>query len=148
MVEHRVADVMTTPMLTLDPDTSVERAAEGMLEAGIKSLVVVEEGCRPAGIFTSTDALAVLADGASGADVTVEEYMTSPVETVGPDEPLSVVAERMADGEFSHLPVTDADGDGVGILTTTDLAGALSANGAEPLARRETAADEATSGRE
>ncbi|WP_338738904.1 CBS domain-containing protein [Haloplanus salilacus] len=127
MTDTLVSDVMTTPMLTLDAETTVDEAARGMAEAGIKSVVVVGEACRPEGIFTSTDALRVAADGHAPADATVGEYMTTDVETVTPDEPLPVVARRMVESDISHLPVTDADGDGVGILTTTDLAEALSA---------------------
>jgi len=130
MTDTLVSDVMTTPMLTLDAETTVAEAARGMAEAGIKSVVVVGEGCRPEGIFTSTDALHVAADGHVPTDATVEEYMTTAVETVSPDEPLPVVARRMVESDISHLPVTDADGDGVGILTTTDLTEALSATDA------------------
>jgi predicted transcriptional regulator len=126
MADTLVKDVMTTPMLTLDADTPVSEAAYGMLEAEIKSVVVVGENCHPEGIFTSTDAVRVANDAAPADEVTVEEYMTADVETVGPDEPLSVVARRMVDADISHLPVTDADGVGLGILTTTDLAEALS----------------------
>ncbi|WP_251342828.1 CBS domain-containing protein [Haloplanus halophilus] len=127
MTSTLVADAMTAPMLTLDAETPVDEAAQGMLEAGIKSLVVVGEGCRPEGIFTSTDALRVAADGRPTDEATVGEYMTTTVETVSPDDPLSTVARRMVEADVSHLPVTDADGNGVGILTTTDLAEALSA---------------------
>ncbi|WP_248896323.1 CBS domain-containing protein [Haloplanus halobius] len=126
MTQTLVSDAMTTPMLTLDAETPVDEAARGMLEAGIKSLVVVGEACQPEGIFTSTDALQVAADGAPAGEATVAEYMTTDVETVSPDEPLSAVAKRMVEGDISHLPVTDGDGNGVGILTTTDLTEALS----------------------
>jgi len=127
----RVRDVMTTPMLTLDAETPVSEAARGMLEAGIKSVVVVGEACRPEGIFTSTDAVRVAADEASAAEATVGDYMATDVVTVGPDDSLDAAARRMLDADVSHLPVTDADGDGMGILTTTDLAEALS--DAEPV---------------
>jgi CBS domain-containing protein len=123
MAARHVSDVMTTPMLTLTAETPVNEAARAMGEADIKSLVIVEEGCQPAGIFTSTDALAVLADGASGAETTVGAYMTTSVETISPATPLTDAAALM--GEYSHLPVTDSDGDAVGILTKTDLAAAV-----------------------
>ncbi|MFB6103404.1 MAG: CBS domain-containing protein [Haloplanus sp.] len=130
MSQTRVSDVMTTPMLTLDAETPVDEAARGMLEAGIKSLVVVGEACRPEGIFTSTDALRVAADSQAADEATVGEYLTTDVETVRPDAPLPAVAQRMVEADVSHLPVTDADGNGVGILTTTDLTKALSATDA------------------
>lgn len=127
MTDTLVSDAMTTPMLTLDADTPVDEAARGMLEAGIKSVVVVGEACRPEGIFTSTDAVRVAADATRADEATVGAYMTTDVETVRPDDPLTVAARRMVDADISHAPVTDADGNGVGILTTTDLAEALSA---------------------
>jgi CBS domain-containing protein len=129
MTDTLVKDAMTTPMLTLDAETTVDEAARGMLEAGVKSVVVVGEACRPEGIFTSTDALQVVADGRPTDEAIVGEYMTTAVETTSPDDPLSTVAKRMVEANISHLPVTDADGNGVGILTTTDLTEALSAAG-------------------
>jgi CBS domain-containing protein len=130
MTDTLVGDVMTTPMLTLDAETTVDEAARGMAEAGIKSVVVTGEACHPEGIFTSTDALHVAADGNAPTDATVGEYMTTDVETVAPDEPLPVAARRMVENDISHCPVTDADGNGLGILTTTDLAESLSATDA------------------
>ncbi|WP_049935773.1 CBS domain-containing protein [Haloplanus natans] len=126
MADTLVSDAMTTPMLTLDADTPVDEAADGMLEAGIKSVVVVGEACRPEGIFTSTDAVRVAADATPADETTVGAYMSTDLETVGPDDPLPVAARRMLDAGISHAPVTDAEGNGVGILTTTDLAAALS----------------------
>lgn len=127
MTDTPASDVMTTPMLTLDADTPVDEAARGMLEAGIKSVVVGGEACRPEGIFTSTDAVRVAADATPADEATVGAYMTTEVETVRPDDPLPAAARQMVDADISHAPVTDADGNGVGILTTTDLAEALSA---------------------
>ena len=115
--------------VALAAETPVDEAAGAMREAGIKSLAIVSEGCQPAGIFTSTDALAVLAADDTASKVTVGEYMTTPVETVSPETTLTAAAERMQD--YSHLPVTDSDGDAVGILTKTDLAAAVADSATE-----------------
>ncbi|ERH08000.1 MAG: putative signal-transduction protein containing cAMP-binding and CBS domain protein [Halonotius sp. J07HN4] len=123
MVEPTVTDVMTTPMLTLGAETPIDEAAHAMGEADIKSVVIVGKGCQPAGIFTSTDALEVLADSESPGEVTVKQYMTAPVETISPEMTLAAAADRMQ--QYSHLPVTDSDGDAIGILTKTDLAAAV-----------------------
>lgn len=125
MNETHVADVMTSPMLTLPRETPVAEAATAMREANINSLVVVSEGCRPAGIFTSTDVIEAVAGDDPVDEVAVEAYMTSPVETVAPDETLVAAADRMGADDIGHLPVTDDDGDGVGILSKTDLVDAL-----------------------
>jgi len=122
---------MTAPMLTLDAETSIKEAASAMRETSIKSVVVVSEGCQPAGIFTSADALAVLSDAATAEEATVGAYMTSDPETIAPDATLTAAVDQMHDGGYSHLPVTDADGDGVGILTKTDVARVLSASASD-----------------
>lgn len=129
MVEPSVTDAMTTPMLTLGAETPIDEAARAMSEADIKSIVIVGKGCQPVGIFTSTDALEVLADVESPGEVTVKEYMTTPVETISPETTLTAAADRMQ--QYSHLPVTDSDGDAVGILTKTDLAAAVADGEAE-----------------
>ncbi|QSG06921.1 CBS domain-containing protein [Halapricum desulfuricans] len=52
--------------------------------------------------------------------VTAREIMTSPVETVAPDDDVSDVLTRLAKADFSGFPVVE-DGAVVGIVTETDL---------------------------
>ena len=115
-----VADVMTAPVLTLDAATPLDDAAGAMVEAGIKSLVVIDEDCRPLGIFTSTDAVRLAADDGTASEATVGDYMSTDVVTTEPDTPLASVAGRLLEEDINHLPVTD-NGEVVGMLTTTDL---------------------------
>ncbi|MEF8826798.1 MAG: CBS domain-containing protein [Halapricum sp.] len=51
---------------------------------------------------------------------TARDIMTSPVETVAPDDDVSKVLTRLAEADFSGFPVVD-DGDVIGIVTETDL---------------------------
>jgi CBS domain-containing protein len=115
-----VADVMTSPVLTLAAETPVDEAAAGMLEGGIKSLVVIDDACRPLGIFTSTDAVRLASENVRASETTVGEHMTTDVVTTSPGTALSTVAARLREEEINHLPVTEDD-EVVGILTTTDL---------------------------
>lgn len=130
-----VADVMTTPVLTLAAATPIDEAARAMQEAGIKSLVVIDSECSPEGIFTSTDAIQVAADDRSASEVTLEEYMTTNVWTTDPNTALGTVAEEMIEQEINHLPVVGEERNAIGILTTTDLVGHLSVEGSEPAAQ-------------
>lgn len=50
----------------------------------------------------------------------VEDYMTSPVETVPSDTPLKLLAQKMLDKKISCYLATEND-DVVGIVTTDDL---------------------------
>ena len=52
--------------------------------------------------------------------VTARDIMTSPVETVTPDDDVSEVLTRLAKADFSGFPVVK-DGAVVGVVTETDL---------------------------
>jgi CBS-domain-containing membrane protein len=53
--------------------------------------------------------------------VNVAEVMTREVVTVGPNDPVSQVAEKLLEHEFTALPVIDGDRTVVGIVSDTDL---------------------------
>lgn len=117
----QVQDVMTTPVLTLEADETVAAAAEGMREADISSLVVIDADCYPAGIFTSMDVTRVTSEETDPAAVTVGEYMTRGVETVEPATELEAAADTLAEAGVKHLPVVGSDGNAVGMVSTTDF---------------------------
>ena len=52
----------------------------------------------------------------------IEESMSRPVVTCGPDEPVAAAAERMVAGDFSRLPVYDDEGAFLGLLTSNAIA--------------------------
>ena len=60
--ELPVGDVCTTDPLTVGPTDAVRDVARRMVERGVTSAIVVD-GNTLIGIFTSSDALAILADG-------------------------------------------------------------------------------------
>ena len=58
-------DIMTPDILTVSPDTLVHEAVQILLQRGVHQLVIVTEGGvhrRPVAIFTTADALALMAD--------------------------------------------------------------------------------------
>jgi len=124
MDETTVAELMTSPVLTVAPDAPLEEVADGMTDLGIKSVVVIDDDCAPAGILTSTDFLRAARDGRAPGETSVAAYMATDVVTVGPETPVSAAAERMTTNDLAHLPVVE-NGTVVGILTSTDLAGHL-----------------------
>jgi CBS domain-containing protein len=110
---------MTPDVVTVSPDATVTDAVEILLEEGVGSLVVIDDD-QLAGVVTSTDLLeAVDSDAANGE--TVREYMTDQVITAGPTDSIQVAAANMITNDIQHLPVADADGGVVGMLSTTDV---------------------------
>jgi CBS domain-containing protein len=60
--ERTASDVAGTELLTVEPDESLERAAQMMAEHEVTHLVVVA-GDRPIGVLSSLDVAASLAEG-------------------------------------------------------------------------------------
>ncbi len=56
---------------------------------------------------------------------TVEQIMTTQVRTVRVDEPIAELVPLMANVGLHHIPVVDAEGVFVGIVSQSDLLGAL-----------------------
>lgn len=116
-----VGRIMSTPAETVRPDAPIREAALRMRDEGIGSLVVVDDE-ELAGILTATDFLTVAADGAHVGATTVDDYMSTDVETTTVNTTVAAVADEIVAGGFHHLPVVDDEGGVVGMVTTTDLA--------------------------
>jgi CBS domain-containing protein len=115
-----VAQFMTSGVLTVTPETTVSDAANTLLEEDVGSLVVVDEDDRPVGMFTTTDLAEIVSERESGANSTVEQYMTGQVVSIGARDSVRDAAAKMIVNGVHHLPVTD-DGSVVGMLSTMDL---------------------------
>jgi len=116
-----VKDVMTTRRLvTVKADDDVSLASRLMTWAAVRHLPVVK-GRAVVGVFTEHDYLRYRAEhsGDNGLDP-VSRFMTSPVETVSPEDPLAAASALMLSRRIGCLPVV-ADGVLVGMLTTNDL---------------------------
>lgn len=119
-----VGSVMSSPVHTVLPETSLRDAGHTMLEHGIGS-VVVTDGDRLAGILTATDFVGTVAAGGAGPAESVEASMSTDLTTTTAGESIGKVADLMLECGFHHLPVVD-DGELVGMVTTTDLTAYLS----------------------
>ena len=58
-----VGSLMSAPVRTVGPDASAQAAAAVMRDEAVSSVVVVDDGDRPAGILTPTDYIHITADG-------------------------------------------------------------------------------------
>jgi CBS domain-containing protein len=115
----RLADVMTSTVVTAEPDMPVRGVAELMRERNVGSVVLVEGG-RPVGVITDRDlAINVLADG-RGADDPARGYASAPVVTGTLDMEVDEAGELMVTHGIRRLPVLDGDRL-IGIVTLDDL---------------------------
>jgi IMP dehydrogenase len=112
-----VEEVMSAPIETIRADATIKAAAETMRANGINGLFVPGS---EAGIVTTTDVVAVVADGADPTSVQVGDVMTAPVERVMTSTELAEAATMMINFGIKHLPVMDEHGDYVGMVSSTD----------------------------
>lgn len=115
------ARLMTSDLHTVGPETLVETAAGEMLEAGVGSLLVVDDGGHLEGILTSTDFVRIVAERQPKDETPVSAYMSQDLVTAGAQDPIQDVADAMLEADVHHVPVVDDEGVAIGIVTTTDL---------------------------
>jgi CBS domain-containing protein len=123
----RVKDFMARDMLTVTPDTDIMRAIVMFTEHDISGMPVVDERGALVGILTERDII-VAALNAGYHDETggaVQNFMSTPVETVSPDDSLLDVADFFARSPMRRCPVV-ADGRLVGLISRRDVLRALS----------------------
>jgi CBS domain-containing protein len=124
-----VAQLMSTNLHTVGPDTLVADAAAVLLDHDISSALVVEDD-RLVGILTTTDFVDIVAKSQPKSQTTVERYMTPDPVTADAQDPVPAVAATMIERGFHHVPVVDGDTP-IGMITTSDLAAYVS--GTDPL---------------
>lgn len=119
----KVRDWMSSPVIVIDPDSSVSHALTLMRRRSIHSIVVEVGGKSPAyGIVTSTDIRdKIIGTGRNPADVTIREIMTAPVICAQPEWTLRECSQKMAEHKFHHMPVADENGQLVGMISATDI---------------------------
>lgn len=91
----RVRDVMDTNVFFIEADRTCMDAVKLMIDKGVWSLVVTERGL-PVGVITERDIIRrVVAKGLRAEGVKVGDVMSSPIITIGPDEPIGKAMELM-----------------------------------------------------
>jgi CBS domain-containing protein len=137
-----VADVMTSPVITVSPDATFGEILDQLYTHGVNAVPVVDEDDTLLGIVTETDLitkeaytdgrrrhLGVLRDHLAGrepgwvrksAAQSAIGLMSSPVTCAAPEDDLARAARTMLEGRHKQLPVLK-EGRLVGIVARRDL---------------------------
>jgi CBS domain-containing protein len=143
-VRHRrwarqVRDVMTTSVVTVDRITPYQEIDRLLIQHRISGMPVLMMGRQVAGVVSEADLLAAEDERARQArmaattgkrwrlrkrpqvSLTAGNLMTAPAVTIGPDATIPAAARLMNTHHVRRLPVTDANGKLVGIVSRRDL---------------------------
>lgn len=126
---------MSSPALTITPDTPFQDALKLMHERRIRRLPVVDRNGKLIGIVSERDLLHAAPSPATSLSVwelnyllwklTVNDLMMTKVLTVTPDALLQEAATIMLEKKIGGLPVVDQNQHVVGVITETDIFRAL-----------------------
>ncbi|AFY41282.1 CBS domain-containing protein [Nostoc sp. PCC 7107] len=121
-------DLMSSPVRTIRPETTIAEAQRILLRYGHSGLSVVDAQGQLVGIISRRDLDIAFHHGFSHAPV--KGYMTINLKTITPDTTLPQIESLMVTYDIGRLPVLE-DGQLVGIVTRTDVLRELHQNSEE-----------------
>jgi CBS domain-containing protein len=132
MLDKRtVREWMSSPVLTIRPESPISLAHTLMKERKVRRLVVADADNQLVGIITIGDVREASPSDATTlsiwelnylwAQLTVGKIMSHNVTTIKPDDSIYEAANLMLDQKISGLPVVDEAGQLVGIITESDI---------------------------
>jgi len=117
-----VGEICQRAVDTAEAGEEVRAAAQRMRSRNVGSLVILDGEGRPIGIVTDRDlALRVVAEGRSPSEVRVREVMTAAPHTIVEDTSVEDALASMRSFGVRRLPVVDAAGRLVGLVSLQDI---------------------------
>ena len=126
-----IKEWMTKDVITVDPETSMMRAAKMMKEKGIRRLPVVDDKGKVVGMLSDRDVKEASPSKATTLDVHELYYLLSEIKvknimtpnpiTIREGETVVKCAAIMHDRKISGLPVLDGQDQLVGIMTQNEV---------------------------
>ncbi|HXV57369.1 MAG TPA: CBS domain-containing protein [Gaiellaceae bacterium] len=132
-----VGELMHRGLVTCRPDATLAGVATLLVEHRIHAVVVAGEDGEPRGVVSDTDLLAgewLAGDEESLVEMrsmTAADLMTPDVETIDASAPMAEAAARLGSRHLGRLVVLDG-GAAVGVLSVSDVVGALARHPAGP----------------
>jgi CBS domain-containing protein len=120
MATITVSEIMTTKTRTMRADDSVAIADWLLALDEIHHVVVVDGNDRVIGIVSDRDLLRAFGSEPM-PHMPVGRIMTRNPQTIAPDAPAKEALDRMLRMRFHALPVTDATGRLLGVVTAADF---------------------------
>ncbi|MEN1925756.1 CBS domain-containing protein [Luteimonas sp. MJ293] len=123
-VRH-VLEVKGHEVFAVDPDAAVIDAIRLMAQKQVGSLLVMRAGALEGMLSERDYARKIVLEGLSSKTTPVREIMTREVITVGLDDHVPHCMEIVTRQRIRHLPVVDAGGTVLGLVSIGDLVKAV-----------------------
>jgi CBS domain-containing protein len=118
-------DLMLKDVVTTYGNVSVKEAIELLFKRHIGAILVVDEDQKCVGIFTERDAIRIVAQNVP-LDARLEKVMTKNPFAVNEDSNFEEAKSILLSHKIRHLPVTDANGKLVGLISVRNILDELS----------------------
>ncbi len=113
---------MSTRLITATRSSSISLVARTMIDKGISSVLIVDDGYRLEGIVTKADIIKWYGAFHFELAFKVKEFMTTKTVTVRPSQSVFLVASLMSKHKISRIPVVAGlENKLVGIITEADM---------------------------
>ncbi len=126
-----VRERMSSPAVTITPETTFQDALKLMRDRKFRRLPVVDEAGRLVGIVSERDLLHASPSPATSLSVfeinyllwklKIADMMTHNVISIASDAPIENAAGLMVSNKVGGLPVVDRDNKVIGLITETDI---------------------------
>ncbi|MEM1238141.1 MAG: CBS domain-containing protein [Pseudomonadota bacterium] len=121
-IKDRPEFVSKPNVLMMPPSTPLRDAVAEMCKRRYGSVVVADENERMLGIFTERDALVrVINEGIDANAITLAEVMTTDVRVASAEDNLIDWLRIMSNERFRRLPIVDANGRVISMMTQGDF---------------------------
>jgi len=124
----KVTDILKVKgdgLYTASPQTSMRDAISIMTANDIGSLVVMQDG-RVCGMLSFREVMnAIDVENGAVRDCTVNDHMATDFDLISPDTDLNDIRRRMLERHSRYVPVVDAEGALMGVLSFYDIAKAV-----------------------
>jgi CBS domain-containing protein len=135
-MEEELLAIAKRPPISIRPDATARDAAALMTEHSVGAAIVLDERGGLVGILSERDIVTRVVAQKLDPDATrVSDVMTKDVRTAKETDSRETAMQTMASGHFRHLPIVDASGIVLGMLSVrhllSDQVGALSRRNAD-----------------
>ena len=120
IISHPVSVISQKQPVSVAPSTTVRQAVATMVQNRI-GCVLVLDGTALSGIFTERDVLNRISPDRSALDHPISRHMTASPDTVKLTDSIAYALHCMSMHGLRHLPVVDAAGRAVSIVSARDI---------------------------